>query len=128
MTIWHLRSKRSPTGSKLSRVRKKRRMDRGSEFVETKIDERKVKIKRCRGGNVKLKLMSELKANLKDPKGKFIQSKILSVEKNPANPHYARRGIITKGAIIRTEHGLAKVTSRPGQDGVVNAVLIEEKK
>jgi small subunit ribosomal protein S8e len=34
--------------------------------------------------------------------------------------------VITKGAIIETEKGLAKVVSRPGQDGVVNAVLIEQ--
>jgi len=40
---------------------------------------------------------------------------------------FVRRKIITKGAIIKTELGLAKVTSRPSQDGVVNAVLIEEK-
>jgi small subunit ribosomal protein S8e len=44
---------------------------------------------------------------------------------NPANPHYVRRNIITKGAVIKTELGNAKVTSRPGQDGVVNAALIE---
>jgi small subunit ribosomal protein S8e len=33
---------------------------------------------------------------------------------------------MTKGAIIETEMGKAKVTSRPGQDGVVNAVLLTE--
>ncbi|MCE4622698.1 MAG: 30S ribosomal protein S8e, partial [Desulfurococcales archaeon] len=35
--------------------------------------------------------------------------------------------IIVKGAIIETTEGKAIVTSRPGQDGVVNAVLIKEK-
>jgi len=42
-----------------------------------------------------------------------------------------RRNIITKGAIIEVEgERLAKVTSRPGQHGVVNAVYtgIKEKK
>ena len=36
------------------------------------------------------------------------------------------RNIITRGATILTEIGLARVTSKPGQDGVVNAVLIEQ--
>ena len=36
------------------------------------------------------------------------------------------RGIITKGALIETELGKAIVTSRPGQDGVVNALLVED--
>jgi len=44
----------------------------------------------------------------------------------PSNREYAKRNIITKGAIIQTSEGKARVTSRPGQDGVVNAVLIEE--
>jgi small subunit ribosomal protein S8e len=50
----------------------------------------------------------------------------LRVSKNPANKDYERRGVITKGAILETELGLAKVLSRPGQDGVINAVLIKQ--
>ncbi|MCD6558125.1 MAG: 30S ribosomal protein S8e, partial [Candidatus Aenigmarchaeota archaeon] len=41
---------------------------------------------------------------------------------------FVRRNIITKGAIIMTEDGRAVVTNRPGQEGVINAKLIEEKK
>ncbi len=55
--------------------------------------------------------------------GKSSKSKILRVVRNPANIDYQRRGVITKGAIISTEAGEARVTSRPGQHGVVNAVL-----
>ncbi|HDJ25717.1 MAG TPA: 30S ribosomal protein S8e, partial [Candidatus Bathyarchaeota archaeon] len=51
---------------------------------------------------------------------------ILRVVKNPANVDYDRRGVITKGTIIETPIGRAVVTSRPGQDGVVNAVLLKE--
>jgi small subunit ribosomal protein S8e len=40
---------------------------------------------------------------------------------------YDRRGVITKGAEIETKIGLARVTSRPGGDGVINAVLIGGK-
>ncbi len=45
---------------------------------------------------------------------------------NAANRHYVRRDIITKGTIIQTKLGKARVTSRPAQDGTVNAVLISE--
>jgi len=64
-----------------------------------------------------------------DPKTKKIRKlKIITVEKNPANPHYVRMNVITKGAIVKTEIGSVRVTSKPGQHGVVNGVLIEENK
>jgi small subunit ribosomal protein S8e len=34
--------------------------------------------------------------------------------------------VMTRGAIIETEDGMAKVTSRPSRDGMVNAVLIKK--
>jgi len=58
-------------------------------------------------------------------KNKVLKTKVVQVIENPANPHYVRRNIITKGAIIETEIGNARVTSRPGQHGVLNAVLLE---
>ena len=42
-----------------------------------------------------------------------------SIAVEPAN-------IITKGSVIQTEKGKAQVTSRPGQHGVVSAVLVNE--
>jgi small subunit ribosomal protein S8e len=127
MVQWHLRSKRSPTGKLLKRFRKKRRMDRGDDFILTKIGQRKVKKTKARGGNVKLRLASIDKINVADPKNKVVKTaKIITVVKNPANPHYTRMNVITKGAIVKTELGLVRVTSRPGQHGVVNGVLIEE--
>ncbi len=51
--------------------------------------------------------------------------KIITVKANPSNPNFVTRNIITRGATVQTEIGLARVTSRPGQDGVINAVLIE---
>jgi small subunit ribosomal protein S8e len=128
MAIWHLKSKRKPSGGLLLRSRKKKRSDRGSIFVETKIGPYKAKLDRVRGGIVKKRLFSIDTANISDKTGKVVKAKILSVVDNPANPaDYRRRNIITKGAIIKTEIGIAKVTSRPCQDGVVNAVLIEKK-
>ncbi len=117
------------TGSRLRRLRKKKKFERGSEFLETRIGKRTVKVKKSKGGGFKLKLLSVEKINVADPETKKVKRvKILSVEKNPANPHFVRRNIVTKGAIVRTEIGSAKITSKPGQDGIVNAVLIKVEK
>jgi small subunit ribosomal protein S8e len=50
---------------------------------------------------------------------------ITRVSKNPSNKDYERRGVISKGALVETEIGPARVLSRPGQEGSVNAVLVE---
>jgi small subunit ribosomal protein S8e len=61
-----------------------------------------------------------------DPKnGETKKVKIQTVEKNTANPNFVRRNLLTKGAVIKTEIGHARIMSRPGQDGVINAVLLE---
>ena len=83
---------------------------------------------RTHGGNKKLRLLRADFANVADPKSGTTKTvKIISVKENPANPFYARRNITTKGAIIETELGNAVVTSRPGQEGIVNAVLVSER-
>ncbi len=128
-TLWHLRSRRTPTGARLKTLRKKKKTQRGMRFFETRIGERKVKVTRAAGGNVKRKLLSIERINVADPgTGKIRRAKLLSVKENPANPHYVRRNIITKGAIVETEAGLARITSRTGQHGITNAVLIEGRK
>ena len=76
---------------------------------------------------LKLLLKHPNYANINDQDNKkTVRSKILNVSKNPSNKDYERRGVITKGAILETEIGLAKVLSRPGQDGIINAVLIKQ--
>ena len=73
----------------------------------------------------KLRLATANKMNLTDPAtGKSQVVDVLGVIENSANPNYVRRNIITKGAIVETPEGNAKVTSRPGQDGVLNGILI----
>ena len=130
MVKWHLPSRRGPSGKMIKRLRKKRKMDRGNEFILTKVSpKRRVKINRTRGGNEKLNLLSVTKVNVSDPKTKKnSRVDIITVEKNPANPHYVRMNVVTRGAIVKTEIGSVRITSRPGQHGVVNGVLIEEKK
>jgi small subunit ribosomal protein S8e len=81
------------------------------------------RVSRGRGGRFSVGLASAETANVSDHAGKVVKSKILRVKQSPANRDYARRGVITKGAIIDTEAGEAKVTSRPTDVGVVNAVL-----
>ena len=127
-TTWHLRSRKKPTGGALTRLRKKKKADRGMHFLETKIGKRLVKSKKIRGGGKKLKLLSAEFINVSDRKGKVKRAKIISVKDNDANPHFIRRNILTRGAVVETTVGPARVTSRPGQHGMVNAVMVEEKK
>ena len=127
MTKWHLRSGRKSTGGKANTSRKKKKSERGSSFLETRIGEKKAKTERVMGGNIKIRLLSMNKANVTDPETKKTRvAKIVSVKENPANPHYIRRNIITKGAVIETDVGPARVTSRPNQTGVINAVLVKK--
>lgn len=125
MSIWQGKSLRKFTGSRLKKGRKKRKFELGGEHQETKIGTRKHAISRTRGGNDKVKLPVAEFANVLDSKtGACKKVKILTVADNTANQHYVRRNIVTKGAIIETESGKARVLSRPGQDGNINAVLI----
>ncbi|WP_456423923.1 30S ribosomal protein S8e [Thermococcus sp.] len=128
MAIWQGRSLKKPSGGRIVLARKKRKRELGREPANTRVAEEreKRKIIRTYGGNRKVRLVEALYANVfENGKGKKV--KILNVIENPANRQYARRNIITKGAIIQTEIGKAVVTSRPGQDGVVNAVLLKEE-
>jgi small subunit ribosomal protein S8e len=127
MALWQGRSKRKNTGGRYRPLRKKRSFEIAPEAQFTVIWEKQnIKGYRTRGNNKKTRLMTATEANVFNPKtGKVKHTKILTVKSNSANPNYVQRNIITKGAMVQTELGLARVTSRPGQDGVVNAVLKE---
>lgn len=108
--------------------RKKKKRDRGHEFLETVLGERRAYSRDKRGVGSRHILLAAPTAVVADPKtGKTVMSKILNVEENPSNPNYARRNVITKQTIIKTEAGLARVTNSPARDAVINAVLIEKK-
>ena len=80
--------------------------------------------RKVRGKNVKTAIKTIDTVNLViDSKAKKV--KILKVLENATNNDYQRRGIISKGAILETVEGKCRVMSRPGQHGVVNAVLIK---
>ena len=127
MALWQGRSKRKRTGGRRRPIRKKKAFEIAPEVQFAAIgEERSMKQYRTRGNNTKARLMTVKNANVFDPKtGKVRFSRVVTVKSNPANPNYVQSNIITKGAIIQTELGVAQVTSRPGQDGVVNAVLRE---
>jgi small subunit ribosomal protein S8e len=131
MSVWHgsLR-KRKLTGGRKRAYRVKRKFEKGAFPAETTLGEPKRKIARGHGGNIKVKVLSAKYASVTDPRsGKTEKTEILRVVKNSANVDYNRRGVITKGAEIETSLGLACVTSRPGNHGVINAILLrrEEK-
>jgi len=125
MAISQSRPKRKETGGRYIAYRKKRQYELGREPSFTKLGKEKVLVLRVMGANRKLRMLRADTANLYDPKSKsFKQAKIKTITDNPANRHFIRRNIMTKGSVIDTELGKAKITSRPGQDGVINAVLI----
>jgi small subunit ribosomal protein S8e len=128
MALSQFRSRRKSTGGLYKRIRKKKKRDFGSDFIPVKIGSKKKKVIEGLANIRKQRLLQIDKANVFDSTGKAKITKILSVKENPANPHFVRMGIITKGAIIETELGLARVVSRPGQHGIVNAIKIEGKK
>lgn len=126
MTIWHGEKGKKPTGGEIRRVRKKRKSELGSAAMHTKIGKGRKKIVKTKGGGRKVKAFSAEFANVLDPKTNTVKKvKILDIVENRANPHFVRRGIITKGCVVKTEAGNARVTSRPSQYGMVNALLIE---
>ncbi|MCS7093570.1 MAG: 30S ribosomal protein S8e [Candidatus Aenigmarchaeota archaeon] len=128
MAIWQRGlTGRSYTGARIKPNRKKKKRELGSQPTHTKVGEEKRKTIDVFGGNTKIRLYHANYANVYDPSTKSCKKvKIIDVVENPANVDFIRRKIITKGCIIKTEIGNAKVTSRPSQDGVVNAVLIKE--
>lgn len=124
MAVWHNQSGKKKTGGDSRRYRKSRKHDLGSDFSEPEKGEQKIISKRTRGGNRKNVAKRSETVNLAAD-GEVKEVEIRSVEDNPANPNFVRRSLLTKGAIVDTEEGKARITSRPGQDGTVNAVLVE---
>jgi small subunit ribosomal protein S8e len=126
MALWQGRSRRKPSGGMYRPLRKKRKSEIGREIQHATIGKTKTRKIRARSAATKIRIMQVEYVNLLNPKtGKVVKTKILTVIENPSNPHYVQRNIITKGAVLKTELGKAKVTSRPGQHGMLNAVLLE---
>ncbi len=123
---FHLRSDRVLRGSgkRVKKARDKKRYEIGSYFTSTRLSqEEKRRVDRTRGGNEKIRLLYAKYANVITKNG-YKKVAIKGVIESKDNRNFARLNIITKGSLIDTELGKAIVTSRPGQDGVINAKLV----
>jgi len=126
MAISQLRSKRKASGGRYKRIIVKRLGRQGRLPVLTKLAVHKRKVLRVIGGGKKDKLLSENKVNVYDAKTKKHSIlEIKNIVENPANRHYVRRNILTKGCIVETEKGKVRITSRPGQESVLNGLFVE---
>lgn len=117
---------RKISGGKYHANRKKRLHERDSQPKVSKLGTEKTRIIRARSRYRKKVVLSSSTANVLNKKtGKSKKAKIKNVLETPSNKFLARQNIMTKGAIIETDLGKARVTNRPSQEGNVQAVLIE---
>jgi len=127
MSESHGKSKRKKSGGKLRKRRDKIRAELGREPLLMVLGETDRKKVRGRGGVNKYCLRHDAMINVVDPStGKVQRTEITTVLENKANRHYVRRNVITRGALVQTKLGKVRVTSRPGQHGIVNGVLVKE--
>jgi small subunit ribosomal protein S8e len=94
MSVWHGDlHKRKPTGGKRRPYRGKRKFEQGSFPIETMLGEPKRKVERGRGGNIKIKVLSEKYACVTDIKqGKLKKLKFYALSK------IQRMSTMTEGA------------------------------
>ncbi|MDD4353717.1 MAG: 30S ribosomal protein S8e [Candidatus Nanoarchaeia archaeon] len=124
MAINQRRSVTKETGASYNTDRKKRKAELGRPASLTKIGENKVKKIRTVGGNSKSRALQYSNIIIMDGKKK-IAAKIIRVVENDSNRHYVRMNVMTKGAIIETDKGKVKITSRPGQTGQIQGILVK---
>ncbi len=117
-------TKRKVTGGKRRAYRKRRRRERKSQPRLVILGALEVRSRRTRGGNYVDYVASADRINVNTPEGTK-NVKITSVIENKASRDYERRGVITKGAIVETELGKVRVTSKPSKSGSLSGVLIE---
>jgi small subunit ribosomal protein S8e len=124
--ITQTRAKRKVSGGRYIAARKKKLYEGGKGPTLTRLGSAKKKTETTKGGGRKTRLLTADTANVVDPKTKkAVKAKIETVLEAPANRHFVRRNILVKGTVIQTDKGKARITSRPGQSGTINAVLIE---
>ncbi len=130
MAHWHGISRRKPTGGRLkrpNRYRGKRRTEIASEKQFSSVGEPNRKYYRKRSGMQTVRILYDNIVNVNNPKkGTTTKANLLTVVESPADVNYVRRNILTKGAVVDTDKGKVRLTSRPGKDGVLNGVLVDE--
>ncbi|MBL7059060.1 30S ribosomal protein S8e [Candidatus Pacearchaeota archaeon] len=116
---------RKISGGKYVANRKKKSYEGEGQKRVVKIGEEKRKTQRVRGGKIKTVLLKAKSINIRN-KGKTQKTEITNVLETPSNRFLARQNILTKGTIVETKLGKAKITNRPTQEGSVNGILIVE--
>ncbi|MFA5992559.1 MAG: 30S ribosomal protein S8e [Candidatus Pacearchaeota archaeon] len=121
-----MKTGRKISGGRYHKQRKKKKYELPGERRIVKLKARKKKTLRGLGGNKKVVLLGAETINLIDPKTKKSKTvKIKNVLETPSNKFLARQNILTKGAIVETDSGKARITNRPSQEGCVQGILIE---
>jgi small subunit ribosomal protein S8e len=117
---------RKISGGKYKASRKSKLFELRGITRKVKLKETKKKILRTKGGNKKIVLLTENFANVIDPSTKKAKKvKILNVVETPSDRFLARQNILVKSAIIETDLGKARITNRPSQEAMVQAVLLK---
>ncbi len=123
--ITQIRSKRSDSGGRVKDRRKKRLYETGRKPIMTKVGKQHTREDNVKGGTNKQRVLQAEVVNVFNPKTKkYSKAAIKQVVDSPANRNYVRRNILTKGTVVETEAGKARITNRPGQEGSINAVLV----
>ena len=118
---------RKVSGGKYHRFRKKKLYEKDSqERIVALRDFEKRKVLKVRGGNLKTILLSADRVNVL-VNGKVQRTTIKHVVETPQNFFLARQNRLLKGVIIDTALGKAKITNRPTQEGMVNAILLKKE-
>ncbi|MAH07255.1 30S ribosomal protein S8e [Candidatus Pacearchaeota archaeon] len=118
---------RKISGGKYHKQKKKTKDNLPGIERKVKLRTEKQKTLRTMGGNKKNVLLSTQEANIINPETKkATKAKIKNVLETPSNRFFARQNLLLKSAIIETELGKARITNRPSQEGMVQAVLIKE--
>jgi len=119
-----MRIGRKRTGGKYQASKKKKMYEKLGQRRITKLGDEKRKSKKTLGGNQKVFLLKAKSINLQE-NGKMSKAEIKNVLETPSNRFFARQNILTKGTIVETSKGKARITNRPTQEGVVNGILIK---
>ena len=114
---------RKISGGRYIASRKKKLYEHPGKKRIVRLGEEIRKTKTSRGGNTKSFLFKAKFINLTS-KGKIKRVEIKNVVETPSDKFLARQNIMTKGTIVDTELGKARITNRPGQEGSINGVLL----
>ncbi len=127
MVLNQSRSKRKPSGGRYKYLKVRRQYESGGSPALTRIGASRIRVTEGLGCTQKHKLLTVDSVYVMNPATQKVQkATIIEVLANPANRHFVRRNIITKGARVNTSLGPVVITSRPGQFGSLQGVLVSQ--